>query len=53
LLIGSGADETNIAAFMGIADGVIVGSSIKEGGVCENPVDLERIRRFVAAARNG
>jgi len=52
LLIGSGADEQNIAAFMGIADGVIVGSSIKEGGVCENPVDLERIRRFVAAARN-
>jgi predicted TIM-barrel enzyme len=53
LLIGSGADETNIAAFMGIADGVIVGSSIKEGGACENPVDLGRIRRFVAAARNG
>lgn len=52
LLIGSGADEQNIAAFMGIADGVIVGSSIKEAGLCENPVDPERIKRFVAAARN-
>jgi uncharacterized protein len=51
LLIGSGADERNIRAFMGVADGVIVGSSIKEGGVCENPVDLQRVRRLVAAAR--
>jgi hypothetical protein len=51
LLIGSGADERNIRAFMSVADGVIVGSSIKEGGVCENPVDLERVRRLVAAAR--
>ena len=52
LLIGSGADETNIAAFMSVADGVIVGSSVKVGGVCENEVDLERVRRFVEAARS-
>jgi predicted TIM-barrel enzyme len=51
LLIGSGAAEDNIAAFLGVADGVIVGSSLKEGGLCENPVDVERVRRFVAAAR--
>lgn len=51
LLIGSGAAEDNIAAFLGVADGVIVGSSIKEGGVCENPVDVDRVRRFVQAAR--
>jgi membrane complex biogenesis BtpA family protein len=51
LLIGSGADEGNIAAFLGVADGVIVGSSIKEEGRCENPVDVARVRRFVAAAR--
>jgi uncharacterized protein len=52
LLIGSGADERNIGAFMGMADGVIVGSSIKAGGRCENAVDAERVRRFVAAARD-
>jgi uncharacterized protein len=52
LLIGSGADERNIATFMEIADGVIVGSSIKQGGICENPVGLERVRRLVAAAHN-
>lgn len=51
LLIGSGATERNIAAFLAVADGVIVGSSVKEAGLCENPVDLERARRFVAAAR--
>lgn len=52
LLIGSGATEDNIAAFLEVADGVIVGSSIKEDGQCENPVDGERMRRFVRAARS-
>src|SRR4029079_12437684 len=51
LLIGSGADERNIGAFLEVADGVIVGSSIKAAGQCENAVDPERVRRLVAAAR--
>jgi hypothetical protein len=51
LIIGSGATEENVAAFLGVADGVIVGSSIKEGGRIENPVDAARVRRFVEAAR--
>jgi len=51
LLIGSGAAAENIGAFMSVADGVIVGSSIKAEGRCENPVSLERVRRFVEAAR--
>jgi membrane complex biogenesis BtpA family protein len=51
LLIGSGADERNIGAFMAVADGVIVGSSVKDAGQIENAVDVERVRRFVAAAR--
>ena len=51
ILLGSGTDERNIAAFMDIADGAIVGSSIKENGVCEQPVSLERVQRFVRAAR--
>jgi len=53
LLIGSGADERNIGAFMQVADGVIVGSSIKADGRCANAVDSDRVRRFVAAARAG
>lgn len=51
ILIGSGATEDNVAAFLEVADGVIVGSSIKQGGQCENPVDIDRMRRFVQAAR--
>jgi BtpA family len=53
LLIGSGADEDNVHSFLSVADGVIVGTSVKEGGVCENPVDPERVRRLVNAARSG
>jgi predicted TIM-barrel enzyme len=51
LLLGSGTTEQNIAAFMEVADGAIVGSSVKQEGVNENPVDRERVRRFVRAAR--
>jgi len=50
ILLGSGTDEQNIAAFMEVADGVIVGSSIKADGAIANPVDVERVRRFVRAA---
>ncbi|MBI4462296.1 MAG: BtpA/SgcQ family protein [Acidobacteria bacterium] len=51
LLVGSGSNEENIAAFLQHADGVIVGSSLKKDGVMENPVDLERARRFVNVVR--
>jgi len=51
LLLGSGVDEHNVAAFLSVADGVIVGSSIKEDGQVARPVDPDRVRRLVAAAR--
>lgn len=50
ILLGSGTDERNIGAFMELADGAIVGSSIKAGGEIAEPVDVERVRRFVRAA---
>ena len=53
VLVGSGADERNIGAFLRWADGVIVGSSLKADGDPTNPVDEERVVRFVAAARAG
>ena len=52
IIIGSGADASNIGAFMSVADGVIVGSSIKGGGAIAEPVDIERVKRFVDAARS-
>jgi uncharacterized protein len=51
LLLGSGTDARNIGAFMQVADGAIVGSSIKQAGEIANPVDAKRVRQFVRAAR--
>ncbi|MFO0590832.1 MAG: BtpA/SgcQ family protein [Polyangiaceae bacterium] len=51
LLIGSGATAENAAAFLSVADGLIVGTSLKEDGKCENPVDVERVKQLVRAAR--
>ena len=51
VLVGSGSDSENIAAFLQYADGVIVGSSLKKDGVMQNPVDVERVRRFVQVVR--
>jgi hypothetical protein len=51
LCVGSGVDEENVAAFLEVADGVIVGTSVKEDGRCENPVDVGRVQRLVRAAR--
>ncbi len=51
ILMGSGTTADNIADFLQVADGAIVGSSLKVDGVAENPVDVERVRRYVAAVR--
>jgi len=51
VLIGSGATDENITAFLPYIDGVIVGSGLKKDGVMENPVDPARVRRFTDAVR--
>lgn len=53
LLVGSGVTAENIVAILGRTNGVIVASSLKEGGVWWNPVCPERTRRFVEAAQPG
>lgn len=50
VLVNTGAKATNIAAFLEVADGAIVGSDLKRGGYTWNPVDPERVRRFMEAA---
>lgn len=49
ILMGSGTAEGNISDFLRYADGAIVGTSLKVDGHGENPVDLERVRRFMEA----
>ncbi len=51
VLMGSGTTAENIAEFLQYADGAIVGSSLKVDGIAENPVDVERVRRYMAAVR--
>ena len=51
IMLGSGTSEANIGAFMEVADGVIVGGSVKIGGEIANRVDRGRVQRFVRAAR--
>jgi membrane complex biogenesis BtpA family protein len=50
VLLNTGAKSTNIGAFLPLVDGVIVGSDLKAGGGTWNPVERERVRRFLAAA---
>lgn len=51
LLVGSGVTADNVRETLTIADGVIVGTALKENGVTTASVDPARVRRFVAAAK--
>lgn len=49
--VGSGVTASNVAATLELAHGVIVGTSIKVGGISTNPVDPADAAAFIAAAR--
>jgi membrane complex biogenesis BtpA family protein len=49
ILIGSGATPDTAAELLSIADGLIIGTSVKRDGDVAQPVDPERVRRLVAA----
>ncbi len=51
ILIGSGLNAGNVTAMLAIADGAIVGSSIKEDGLIQNPIDRRRAEELVKACR--
>jgi hypothetical protein len=48
VLLNTGAKAENIARFLSVADGVIVGSSLKVDGYTWNPVDPKRVEAFMA-----
>lgn len=52
VLAGSGVTRRSAAEILQEADGVIVGSDLKEGGRTEAPVSRGRVRSFVQAARD-
>jgi membrane complex biogenesis BtpA family protein len=51
VLLNTGAKAETIAQYLKFADGCIVGSSLKVDGYTWNPVDPDRAKRFVDAAR--
>lgn len=51
LLAGSGVSAATVREILAAADGVIVGSALEREGRAGGPVDPERVRRMVAAAR--
>jgi membrane complex biogenesis BtpA family protein len=51
VLVNTGANAGNVEGFLSVADGVIVGSSLKRDGYTWNPVDPARVKAFMAAAR--
>lgn len=48
VILNTGARVDNIRELLSIADGVIVGSSLKIDGYTWNPVDPERVKAFMA-----
>ncbi len=52
VLVGSGVTRSTVAETLRWADGAIVGTGLKVGGVTENPVDQEAVRGLLEAARN-
>src|SRR5437899_3315379 len=52
LLIGSGVTAETAAELLSVADGLIVGTSVKRDGDVEQPVDRARVEKLVAAARH-
>jgi uncharacterized protein len=52
LYVGSGATVRTLPDLLRIADGAIIGTAAKVDGILRNPVDVSRVRRLVAAARD-
>ena len=51
VLVGSGVTAQTAPDILSVADGVIVGTSLKPGGRVDQPVDPQLARTFVQAAR--
>ena len=51
VLLGSGIKLANVRDYLRVADGCIVGSSLKAGGRLSNPVDARRVAALARAMR--
>lgn len=51
ILLGSGVTAANAPRYLEFADGCIVGTSVKRGGILGNPVDARRVEALRKAMR--
>ncbi len=51
VLLNTGGKAENIRQYLSVADGVIVGSSLKIDGYTWNPVDEKRVKAFMAEVK--
>jgi hypothetical protein len=51
VLVGSGLQVKNAGNLLRVADGAIVGTSLKIGNVTENAVEEKRVKELLAAVR--
>ncbi len=47
VLVGSGVNIDNVRLYLLLSDGLIVGTYFKKNGLTKNPVDVDRVRRFM------
>ena len=50
LILGSGLNKGNIADLLPYADGVIVGTTIKEDAFLHNPINFDKAKALIEAA---
>ena len=48
VIAGSGVNAKNIGEQLKIADGAIIGSSLKEGGILSNPISGKLVKEVLA-----
>jgi len=53
ILVGSGVTSANVRDCLRVADGVVVGSSLKKSGIVSNPVDARRVAALTRAMHSG
>jgi len=51
LYVGSGATAMTLPSLLEVADGAILATAAKDHGIAGNPIDPDRVRALVAAAR--
>jgi predicted TIM-barrel enzyme len=52
VIANTGVNHDNVMKLLEVADGAIVGTSLKEDGSTWNPIDPDRARRMVELVRS-